>query len=289
MFGIIEAGGTKMICAVGTKDLEIIDQERIQTNRPEETFDKIIEFFNKYSNKLKSIAVGSFGPINIDEKSKDYGKILNTPKDGWKDFNIYSYLKNEFDLPIYITTDVNASAYGEYTYGAGKDKKSLAYYTVGTGIGGGVIQDDLFIGGVSHPEMGHMIMKKHEDDSFSGVCPSHGDCLEGLASGPSIEKRFNKKAEDIDPDDKIFDIEAYYLAQCAHNTTLCFNPEVIVFGGGVMQVPGLIEKVRENFKKLMNEYIEIKNIDSYIVKPTFDGQSATLGLMKIAMNLVKDR
>lgn len=286
MFGVIEAGGTKMICAVGNSNLEVKDQVRIDTRKPNETFADIKEFFANYKEELESFAIGSFGPIEIDPDSCDYGKILNTPKEGWKDFNIVKCLEEDFDLPIFVTTDVNASAYGEYKIGRGQGKKSLAYYTVGTGIGGGLVQNGEFLGGKSHPEMGHMIIKKDSKDSYEGGCVCHGDCLEGLASGPNIEKRLKKRAENLDPNDKFWDIEANYLAEAAYNTSLMFSPDVIVFGGGVMQVSGLIEKVREKFVELMNGYVEIDDIDSYIVRPKYDGKSATLGLLILAQEIL---
>lgn len=286
MFGVIEAGGTKMICAVGNRKLEILDQVRIATRRPEETFDEIKKFFAKYKDEIESIAIGSFGPIDINPASDGYGKILNTPKEGWKDFNIVKYLKEDFPVPIFVTTDVNASAYGEYKIGRGEGKSSLAYYTVGTGIGGGVVQNNKFIGGASHPEMGHMIIKKDPSDPYEGGCACHSDCLEGLASGPNIEKRLKKRGENLDPTDKFWDIEANYLAQAAYNTSLMFSPDVIVFGGGVMQVERLIEKVREKFKDLMNGYVDFPDLDSYIVLPKYDGKSATYGLLILAQEIL---
>lgn len=286
MFGVIEAGGTKMICAVGNENLEVKDQARFNTRGPVETFADIKKFFAKYKEVLKSIAIGSFGPIDVDPDSDDYGKILNTPKEAWKDFNIVKCLEEDFNLPIFLTTDVNASAYGEYKIGRGKGKKSLAYYTVGTGVGGGVVQNGEFIGGAGHPEMGHMIINKDSNDSYEGGCMCHKACLEGLASGPNIEKRLSTRAENLNPNDKFWDIEANYLAQAAYNTSLMFSPDVIVFGGGVMQVPGLIEKIREKFKDLMNGYMDLPDLDSYIIRPEYDGKSATYGLLILAQEIL---
>lgn len=286
MFGILEAGGTKMICAVGDRNLEVKDEIRIDTRGPVETFADIKEFFAKYKDDIESIAIGSFGPIEVNPDSDDYGKILNTPKEGWKDFNIIKCLEEDFSVPIYVTTDVNASAYGEYKVGCGKGKASLAYYTVGTGVGGGYVQNNNFLGGASHPEMGHMIIKKDPRDTYEGGCMCHGDCLEGLASGLNIEKRLGKSGQNLDPNDEFWDIEAGYLAQAAYNTSLMFSPDVIVFGGGVMQVPGLIEKVREKFKDLMNCYVDLPDLDSYIVRPKYDGRSATLGLLILAQEIL---
>ncbi|MDO5047566.1 MAG: ROK family protein [Anaerococcus sp.] len=282
MFAAIEAGGTKIISAIADEEFNIIDKIKIPTTSPSESFGLIRDFLMAYKDKLKAIGVGSFGPIDIDEKSRTYGQILNTPKKGWSNFNIYNQLNKDFDIKITITSDVNASAYGEYAFGLSEDKKSLVYFTVGTGIGAAYIQDGLLIGGRSHPEMGHMIINKHQDDGFKGSCPYHGPCLEGLGSGPAISQRLNKLGEDLDKDDKFWDIEANYLGQAALNTSYMFNPDCIIFGGGVMAKEGLIEKIRENFERLNKSYMDFAPLDEFIIKPKYDGQSAILGCLKLA-------
>ena len=284
MYGSIEAGGTKIICSISDSDLNIIDILNIATDKPEKNIEQILKFFSKYKKDLKSIGIGSFGPVDLDSQSLTYGHILNTPKKDWKNFDLVKPIEEALEVDAYLTTDVNASAYGELKAGAGLGKSSLAYYTFGTGVGGGVIQDGNFIGGVSHLELGHMVVKKHPNDNYDGYCYAHGDCLEGLACGPSISDRFNKDAKEIEKDDDFWDIEAYYIAQCVYNTVLSYYPEIIVLGGGVIQKEGLIEKVRVHFKKLMNDYIDVGDIDKYIVKPQIDVESATVGCLLLAKN-----
>lgn len=289
MYGAIEAGGTKMICAISDEDLNIVDQIQFPTTLPEENTEEMIDFFGKYKENLKAIGLGTFGPVDINPKSKTYGHILNTPKKGWQNFDFVGALENGLNVDVSLTTDVNAAAYGELKEGAGKGKNSLAYYTFGTGVGGGVIQNRDFVGARGHQELGHMIVNKHPEDKFGGICYAHGSCLEGLASGPSIEKRFGIPGKDLPIEDKFWDIEAYYIGQCVYNTVLSFNPEVIVLGGGVIQKDGLIEKVRENYKKLMNDYIHVENIGQYIVKPERNGKSAIIGALLLAKDKAREK
>ena len=249
MYGAIEAGGTKFVLSVGNEALEIIDQLTIPTVSPEETMPLVIEFFKQFENNLLAIGIGSFGPIDVNPESSTYGFITQTPKLKWRNYDFLGNIQKAFpNVKTAWTTDVNASAYGEYAVRDGVE--NLVYYTVGTGVGGGGVKQGKFVEGISHPEMGHIPVKKHADDSFDGHCPSHGDCLEGLASGPAVEARLGKSAKDVPADDPYWDIQAYYIAQSAYTTTLLLAPEMIIYGGGVMKVEGLLEKVRLAFDKL---------------------------------------
>lgn len=283
LYGGIEAGGTKVVCAVGTSELDVIKKETIPTTTPQETMEKIVLFFGEFREDLQSFGVGSFGPIDIDVTSSTYGYITSTPKEAWQNFNFVGKLKEHFNIPIFWTTDVNAAAYGEYVAGHGVSLDSVVYYTVGTGFGGGALQNGRFIEGFSHPEMGHMLVCSHSDDQFKGVCPFHSHCLEGFASGSAIEKRFGKKGQDLEIDNPFWDIEAYYIAQCAYNTTLFLSPDVIIFGGGVMEQQQLLPKVRKEFDKLSNNYVKTPGLESYIVTPKLGGNAATIGCLALAI------
>lgn len=286
MYGAIEAGGTKFVCSVGNDKLEIIEQLTIPTVSPEETMPLVVEFFKQFENELKAIAIGSFGPIDVKEDSETYGYITSTPKLKWRNYDFLGHIKDQFpNVETAWTTDVNAAAYGEYSVREGID--SLVYYTVGTGIGGGSVKNGEFIQGITHPEMGHVSVRKHPEDHFEGNCPSHGDCLEGLACGPAIEKRLGVSSKDIPASDPYWDIQAYYIAQSAYNATLFLAPEVIVYGGGVMKVEGLLDKVREQFMKLNNDYVSTPALDQYIVAPELEDTAATIGCFAMAESLVK--
>ncbi|WP_086350765.1 fructokinase ScrK [Candidatus Enterococcus clewellii] len=288
LLGSIEAGGTKFVCAVGTTDFIVQDTAVFPTKNPEETMAKVIEFFSQH--EIAAIGIGSFGPVDVNPNSKTYGQILATPKLEWRGFNILTALKQHFDLPIFLTTDVNSSAFGEYTKGAAIEDNSCVYYTVGTGIGGGAIQNGEFIGGYTHTEMGHSYVKRHPlDQDFAGVCPSHGaDCLEGLASGPSLQARTGLRGEEVKEDHEIWEIEAYYIAQLAYNTRVNFAPERIIFGGGVMQQEHLMNRVRTIFKELNNGYVDVPDLEAYIVNPAIPGNgSATVGNFALALRELK--
>lgn len=285
--GAIEAGGTKFVCAVSDEKLNIIQRAEFPTTTPEETMDQVALFFSKYSDSLLSLGVGSFGPIDMRLESSTYGCINNTPKLLWKNYNILGKLKEMFPIPIYWTTDVNAALYGEFVHGAGKSSNNLIYYTVGTGVGAGVIINKELYHGYNHLELGHMKIEKHSSDSYLGKCPYHQNCLEGLAAGPSIEERLGKKAQMLGENHEYWDIEAFYLAQCAYNTTLMYGPDKIIFGGGVMKQPLLIDKIRNEFKKLLNDYVLIPDDQEYIVTPLLKDNAGVIGCLELAKKLIK--
>lgn len=280
LFGSVEAGGTKFVLAVGNENLEILKREQIPTTTPEETIAGVIKFFTE--NPVAALGIGSFGPIDIKPDSPTYGYITTTPKPGWANVDLLGQIKAALGIPVAFTTDVNASAYGEMIV---TGEKSLVYYTIGTGIGGGAVQDGKFIGGFSHAEMGHQFVKRHPDDlDFKGVCPFHGDCLEGVAAGPSLEARTGIRGENLPLDHPVWDIQAFYIAQCAVNATLALAPEKIVFGGGVMEQDHMLKRVHEQFVKQMNGYVKIPcAVEDYIVTPSVpENGSATVGDFALA-------
>ena len=265
LYGSLEAGGTKFVCAVGDERFEVVEKTQFPTTTPIETLDKTIEFFSRFDN-LAGLAVGSFGPIDIDPNSKTYGFITTTPKPHWANVDIVGALRRALNVPIYFTTDVN--------------------YTIGTGIGAGAIQRGEFVGGTGHPEMGHYYVAKHPMDvekEFNGVCPFHNGCLEGLAAGPSLEARTGVRGENIKLNSSVWDIQAYYIAQAAIQATVTFRPDVIVFGGGVMAQQHMLDRVREKFTVLLNGYLPVPDVRDYIVTPAVAGNgSATLGNFVLA-------
>ena len=291
LLGSVEAGGTKFVCAVGNEDYQIEDQVTFPTTSPAETLGKTIEFFEKYRKDLKAISIASFGPIEIRRNSPKYGYVTSTPKPGWADTDFVGPIREAFDVPIYWTTDVNGSAYGEYVLSTLFNRRinSLVYYTIGTGVGAGAVVDGRFIGDVGHPEMGHIRLKRHPADlDFKGICPFHGDCLEGLVSGPTFEARTGKKGKDVPLTDPVWDIMAYYTAQAALNATLMFRPAQIIFGGGVVSEP-LLDMVRDHFKDLMNEYVEVGDLKEYISMPLAENNgSATIGNFALALQEINE-
>ncbi|MGP6145854.1 ROK family protein [Jeotgalibaca sp. A122] len=280
LYGSIEAGGTKFVLAVGDGELNIIKRITIPTRSPGETIKGVIDFFKDYS--LKGIGLGSFGPADINKGSSTYGYITNTPKLSWNMYDIVGNLERALNVPIYFTTDVNAACYGEYVKGNAQGTKSCVYFTVGTGVGAGAINAGEFIQGFGHPEMGHMIVKQHHSDTYEGNCPFHKNCLEGLAAGPTIEDRLGIKGEQIEENNPVWDYIADYLAQAAYNTTLFLSPQVIIFGGGVMNQPYLLDKIKANFKELMNDYVATPDLNAYILQPELKDNAGTIGCLALA-------
>lgn len=283
MYGGIEAGGTKFVCAVADESMKIVKRVKIDTTIPEETMGQVIDFFKQY--EIDSLGIGSFGPVDINEDSDTYGYILATPKTGWSQYDFLGHLKEHFDIPMFWTTDVHAAAYGEYK-NATDNIKSCLYLTVGTGVGGGLVMDGEIINGYNHPEMGHILIKRHEDDKFQGSCPYHGDCLEGLASGSSLEKRLGRKGNTLEAEDEVWDFVAYYIAQALVNYTLIVSPERIILGGGVMDQEHLIQKIREQFIELNHQYVTHPAIEDYIQRPQLGSNAGIVGALNLARKVV---
>ncbi|WP_445448010.1 ROK family protein [Enterococcus lactis] len=279
MYGGIEAGGTKFVCAV-SEDGEILEKTSIPTTTPEETLDQVFEFFDRY--ELNGIGIGSFGPIGIDQTKDNYGYVLATPKKGWVQFDFLGTIRKRYNVPVAWTTDVNAAAYGELKQGAAQGKNSCIYLTVGTGIGAGVVINEEIFSGIAHPEMGHIWVKRHPDDQYEGTCPYHKDCLEGLAAGPSIEARIGIKGQDLPQDHPIWDIQAFYIAQALINYTLTLAPEKIILGGGVMNQDHLLQKIRQQFVELMGGYMETPQVSEYIVRWGLPNESGIIGSLLLA-------
>ncbi|MGA4718449.1 ROK family protein [Fictibacillus nanhaiensis] len=284
ILGAIEAGGTKFVCGIGNKDGEVLERISIPTTTPEETMRLVVDYFKE--KNVDALGVGSFGPVDLDVSSPTYGYITSTPKKHWNQYDLVGELKKHFHVPIGFDTDVNAAALGESLWGAAKGLDSCLYMTVGTGIGVGAVSEGKLVHGMLHPEMGHILVRRHVEDHFVGSCPFHGDCLEGMASGPAIEARWGKKGVELASDSRVWELEAYYLAQALVNYILVLSPKRIVIGGGVMKQEHLFPLVRNGVVQLLNGYIQHKNvedyIDTYIVPPALGDNAGLCGALALA-------
>ncbi|PRP54186.1 ROK family protein [Bacillus halotolerans] len=289
MLGGIEAGGTKFVCAVGTEDGTIIDRIEIPTAVPDETIEKVIQYFRQFS--LQAIGIGSFGPVDTDVNSKTYGTITATPKPGWRHYPFLKTIKEEMNIPAGFSTDVNAAALGESLFGAAKDFDSCLYITVGTGIGAGAIIEGRLLQGLSHPEMGHIYIRRHPDDTYQGKCPYHKDCFEGLASGPAIEARWGKKAADLSHINEVWELEGYYIAQALAQYILILAPKKVILGGGVMNQSQLFPYIYQYVPKIMNSYFNFSElseiINEYIVAPRLGRNAGIIGTFVLADQALK--
>lgn len=283
LFGALEAGGTKMVLAIGNENGEILDRTSIPTETPDITVPRIIEYFK--GKNIEALGIGSFGPVDLVRDSKTYGYITSTPKLAWANYDIVGNIKKELRVPVGFDTDVNASALGEATWGNSKGLSSSIYITVGTGVGVGVFLNGKLLHGMLHPEAGHVLLSKHPDDNFEGACPYHPNCMEALASGPSIEKRWGEKAIALANRSEVWELEAYYLAQGIVNYILTLSPHKIILGGGVMHQEQLFPLIRQQVVKLMNDYMnteQMKDIDNYIVPASLNDNQGIMGCIQLA-------
>jgi len=289
--GAIEAGGTKFVCGIGNEEGNIEDRITFPTEQPERTLGQVIDYFR--GKGVEAIGVGSFGPINIDRSSPQYGCVTTTPKPGWTDYPFLPVLKQAFDVPMGWDTDVNAAAYGEATWGAARGLDSCVYYTIGTGVGVGVYAEGRMIHGLVHPEGGHVLTRRHPDDTFEGFCPYHGDCLEGIAAGPALEKRWKVKGSELPPDHPAWAMEAFYIGQAVANTVLLLSPKKVILGGGVMHQMQLFPLIREEVRKNLNGYVSasaiLQDIDNYIVPPGLGDNAGLCGSLALGLNALREQ
>lgn len=293
IIGAVEAGGTKFLCAVGTSPDNILHLARFPTLTPENTLPEIVNFFRE-NGPIDALGIGSFGPLDLAPLSPTYGYITKTPKAGWQNIDLVGYFIQQLKVPVKLDTDVNAAAIGEHTLGAGKGMKHLVYLTVGTGIGGGVLVNGTPLHGMLHPEIGHMYIPQHPNDTgFSGNCPFHKKCLEGLASGPAIEQRWGRRGEDLNKEHPAWQLEAYYLGLAIVNLILVLAPQKIILGGGVMQQKHLFPMIIEEVKLLLNQYIQTpfitQSLDTYIVPPLLGDKSGICGAFVLAQHALEDK
>lgn len=280
--GALEAGGTKMVCAIGDESGKIYEQVSIPTETPEITMPKLISYFEE--RKIEALGIGCFGPIDPDKKSETYGYITSTPKLAWADYNIVGTMEKSLMIPVGFDTDVNGSVLGEVTFGQAKGKNCVVYVTIGTGVGAGIYIEGKLLHGMLHPEAGHILLSKREDDTYEGKCPYHKTCMEGLAAGPAIQERWGKRAADLKDDERVWDLEAYYIAQALVDYILILSPQMIILGGGVMHQEQLFPQIRSYVKKMMNGYIKTKemaDLDHYIVPASLHDDQGIMGALEL--------
>jgi fructokinase len=287
LYGSIEAGGTKFICAVGTGPEDLRAQARFPTTTPKETLGKCIEFFQSQP-KIDSLGVGCFGPIELRSDARRYGHVTTTPKIGWGNADIVGPLHAALGVPVGFDTDVNSAVLGEARWGAAQGLGTAVYVTIGTGIGGGALMGGKLAHGLVHPEMGHLLVPRELDDlQFAGDCPFHGArCWEGLASGPAIEHRWGQRAETLSTDHRGWDLEARYIASGLTTLVLVLSPERIIVGGGVTQAEALLPLVRKYLMRSLAGYVQadllLKGMDQYVVPPALGTQSGIAGGLALA-------
>jgi fructokinase len=288
VYGGIETGGTKCVCAIGTTPDNLV-KTQFATTTPDESIKKAIGFFKSNSSlkQLTAIGIASFGPLDLNLRSPTYGYITTTPKDSWSNIDIVEKIRSQLNVPVSIDTDVNGAALGEQVWGAAQGLDTFIYLTVGTGIGGGGMVNGGLMHGLLHPEMGHIrIPHDWQKDPYRGCCPYHGDCLEGLASGKSIELRWRQSPEKLPPDHPAWELGASYLALAINNFICTISPQRIIIGGGLMKNPGLMPAIRRKVLDNLNGYVSaeaiMKDMEHYIVTPALGDLAGVIGALELA-------
>lgn len=289
LWGGIEAGGTKTVCAVGTGPDDLRAETRIPTTTPAETIDRVLVFFREQAQEepLAAVGIASFGPVDRNPDSPRFGYITTTPKPGWANTDLAGSVREGLGTPVGFDTDVNAAALAEHQWGAARGLDDFVYLTIGTGIGGGGMVNGRLIHGLSHPEMGHIrIPHDRALDPFDGSCPYHGDCLEGLAAGPALKARWGQPGAALGEDHPAWPLEAEYLAFGLVNLICVLVPQRIILGGGIMQQPRILPFVRRRVLELLNGYLHVPEIldqiDDYIVSPGLGNRAGVLGAILLA-------
>ncbi|HUX76049.1 MAG TPA: ROK family protein [Anaerolineae bacterium] len=289
LWGGIEAGGTKFVCAVGSGPDDLRAEVRFPTTTPEASVGRAIEFFQQQHEKepLAAVGIASFGPVDPNPDSPTFGYITTTPKPGWAHTDFAGTIRRALGVPVGFDTDVNVAALGEGRWGVAQGLDTFVYLTIGTGIGGGGLVNGKLIHGLVHPEMGHIrIPHDRERDPYAGACPYHGDCLEGLATGPALEARWGQRGETLPADHPAWELEAGYLALGLVSIICILSPERIIMGGGVMEQRQLFPLVRGRVRELLNGYLQVPaildQIDEYIVPPGLGNRAGVLGAIALA-------
>lgn len=283
--GAIEAGGTKFVCGIGNDKGEVEQRVSFPTREPEATLQDVFAFFD--NEQLDAIGIGSFGPLGLDPSRPDYGCVTTTPKPGWSGYPLLHAVKDRYRVPTGWDTDVNAAAVGEAEWGAAKGLDSCIYYTIGTGVGVGVFASGRPVHGLVHPEGGHVLVRRHPADEFAGACPYHGDCLEGMAAGPAIERRWKQKGSELPQDHEAWNMEAYYIGQAIAGAVLLLSPQKVILGGGVMHQRQLFPLIHEEVKRCLNGYVHasavLEDIANYIVPPGLGDNAGLCGAMALGI------
>ena len=293
LYGAIEAGGTKFVCAVGTGPDDVRALTRIATTTPLETLAQCLAFFDSQP-KIDALGVGCFGPLELRRGARYFGHVTTTPKPGWSHADMVGPLAQGLAVPIGFDTDVNAAVLGEARWGAAKDLDTVIYVTIGTGIGGGALVGGQLAHGLVHPEMGHLLVPREPDDlSFAGACQFHGGrCWEGLAAGPALERRYGQRAETLPPEHPAWDLEARYIASALTSLVLVLSPERVILGGGVMQVDALFPLIRKYLARSLAGYVQAdaltRAIDEYVVPPGLGTNSGIAGALALAERAARE-
>lgn len=286
LYGALEAGGTKMVCAVGDENGKILDQISVPTVTPAETMPQVVEYFK--GKDIRALGIACFGPVGVNKSRPDsYGHILATPKIPWRFYDIAGVMKRELSVPVGFDTDVNGSLLGEVTWGIAQGLTDVVYITIGTGVGAGIMSNGKLIHGMLHPEVGHMKLVPESSDYYKGYCIYHGTCFEGMTCGPAIEERWGAPGRELADRQEVWELESAYIAQALRNLIVIVSPQKIILGGGVMHQTQLFPLIRKKVIDELAGYVksdEFDDIDNYIVPAGLNDDQGIMGAIKLAVD-----
>lgn len=288
--GALEAGGTKMVCAIGDENGTIFEQVSIPTETPEITIPKLLAYFE--DKEIEGLGIASFGPVELDEADPNYGCITTTNKVAWRNYNIRQAFLEKLRCPVGFDTDVNGSVLGEVTFGQAKGKNCVLYLTIGTGVGAGICINGSLLHGMLHPEAGHVMIQKKSWDHFEGTCDYHKNCLEGHAAGPAIEVRWGKKALELADREEVWELEADYIAQALTGYIMTISPNMLILGGGVMHQKQLFPMIRQKVQEYLGGYLqtqELQDMEHYIVPASLHDDQGIMGCLELARRAVEQQ
>ncbi len=282
----VELGGTKCVAILASGPDAIIARETVPTTSPKETLGRLEQILSGWrpGQGFTALGIGSFGPIDLDQGSQSFGQITSTPKPGWRGADVLGRLQRAAGTPAAFDTDVNGAALAEMRWGAGQGFDDFAYITVGTGVGVGLIVNGKPTRGFAHCELGHIRVARLPGDDFAGSCPFHGDCVEGLAAGPSLKARAGDAAQQLGPDDPVWQSVAWAIAQLCHAIVCAAAPRAIAIGGGVVEnQPHLLERIERMLVESLNGYMELPRGGNYVRAPALGANAGPLGAIALAM------
>ncbi len=289
-FAGVELGGTKIVCGLSTEDGELLERVRLDTEDPERSLPAVLATLQRFEcthGRYSGLGIGAFGPVYLNRKAANFGRIGQTPKLAWRGRDLFAYFRESQSAPIVLDTDVTMAAFGESTWGVAAEAGSIVYLTVGTGIGAGVLIDDVPVHGLMHPEVGHIRVPRAAGDEYAGGCPQHGDCVEGLTAGPAILARWGKSLGELPDGHPAFEQTAHYISHLVTNSVLFYAPEKIVLGGGVMANAALYPVIRARVQALLYGYVALPeiehDIEELIVAPGLGDNAGVLGAAAMAM------
>lgn len=287
MIAGIELGGTKCVAILGTGPDDIRDRVTVPTTDPATTLGGLEAVLDRW--RFDALGIAAFGPLDLTPGVPGFGSVAATPKPGWSGTPLHARLSARYATPTAIQTDVVGAALAEGLWGAARGLSDHVYITIGTGVGVGVVAGGRPVGGVAHGEAGHMRIARAPGDGFAGQCRFHGDCVEGLVSGPALALRTGLAGSAIPRDHPVWDAVVHDIAMLLHNLVVTLAPARIAIGGGIpTQRPELLPRIRIALTESLAGYGMFDRyaieLDTRIGPPGLGDMAGPLGAIAVGLS-----